>query len=154
MHLEKDGNLVIDDVLTLSNQFILKINELDYKISPITYSHFYLYRGRKLSQKELDEILIFDRRSKVREYLITLLSKQSYSEHQLQVKLKKKKVSILDRKAIINDLKSLGYINDKNYCDDKFELLERKHFGKNKIIKVLLDDGISNELINNFSLKL
>lgn len=147
MQLERNGNYLIEDIKFLKKYIVLVIDGEGTKISESTYSHFYLYKGRNLSQEELDEILEYERKAKIKEYMFSLVTRGLYSEKQIKNKLIKKKIAKKDTDELIKEFKEKGYINDDLFLNEKIEILERKKYGKNKIISALIEDGINKEKI-------
>lgn len=153
MRSEKNGNVVIEDIKFVKKGVILIVDSKEIKISTSTYSHFYLYKDKKISQKELDEILEYQEKSKLIDYSFSLLSKGMYSQKQIEDKLKKKKAKkeIIDE--IIDILKDKKYIDDNAFVNESIEIYERKNFGKNKIISKLKENGIKEELLDDIDFK-
>ena len=149
MHLEKNGNYVIDDIKFQKNKIILILDGEKISISEATYSHFYLYKGRKISQEELTEISEYQNKTKLYDYSFKLVSNGNYFEKQIRDKLKKKKASNEQINEIIVYLSQKGYIDDKKTLLEAFEIYERKNYGKNKIIDHLLKDGVSKMMIES-----
>lgn len=148
MQLEKNGKYIIKEIKFKKNSIVLVVNDETYKISNSTYSHFYLYKDKKLSKDELNEILKYEEEAKIKDYLFKLVSSSLYSKKQIEEKLNKKKVNKKTKEKLIDELILKGYLDDKNFAYEKFEILERKNFGKNKIIKTLLNDGIDKKIID------
>lgn len=148
VRLEKNGNYIIEDMIFQKGIIYLIINGEKIKISATTYSHFYLYKGRNLSQEEFDEILDYQNKAKLRDYVFNLLSKRMYSKKQIEEKLINKKAKKEDIKELILYLEEQKYINDEEFVKEVYEIYENKKFGKNKIIDKLKESGIAKELID------
>ena len=148
VRLEKNGNYKIEDIIFQKKIIHLIINGETIKISATTYSHFYLYKGRILSQNELDEIIDYQNRASLRDYAFTLLSKRMYSKKQLETKLIAKKAKKEEIEELISYLEEQRYINDEEYANDLFDAYEKKNFGKNKIIEKMKENGVPEVIIN------
>ena len=110
-------------------------------------SNFYLYVGKVLSNKEINEIKEFSDNATYLKYALSLIKKRHYSEWKMREKLYAKEA---DKKAvykIIKILKNADLINDKMLAEDLKAYLEEKNYGKNKIIKYLNDEGIFDPII-------
>ncbi len=149
MQLEKDGKLITEVKIT-KKKVVLSFEDGDsLEITPTTYTHFYLYKDKTLSQKEINEIKHFNEISIGRDYVINLVSSHLYTEKQVYGKLiNTKHISPKNAFEIINSLKEYGYIDDNNYVNEMFEIYTMKNYGKNKIITKLLQDGIDKRLID------
>ena len=112
------------------------------------YTNFYLYEGKDLSKKELEEINSLNNTSKLLQYALRIRSKAIYSEYQMREKLYNKEASKKDVDKVIKTLKQYDLIDDDAYAYDLMEYYNSLNYGKNKIIHKLSDKGIFDETIN------
>lgn len=120
------------------------------KLSESTYTHFYLYKDKVLSNEELEEILEYESLNKARNYALNLLSKSYYTEKEILSRLiEKKKIKKENASNIIEYLKEHGFVNDKRFLEEFVESLHHKNYGKNKIIQKCYDEGFIKEDIES-----
>ena len=117
------------------------------KISKEAFLSTYLYEGKTISRKEIDNLLDITALSKHLNYALSLLSKRHYSEKQIREKLKAKEASYNVINSIINKLKENDLLDDRAYMEDLIAWDQERKFGKNKIIKHLREQGIPDNLI-------
>lgn len=110
-------------------------------------SNFYLYVGKSLTKKEINEIKEFSDNAIYLKYAFSLLKKRHYSEWKLREKLYAKGADKKGSDKIIKILKNADLINDKMLSEDLKIYLEEKNYGKNKIINYLSNEGIFDETI-------
>ena len=108
-------------------------------------ANFYLYVGKELSKKEINEIVEFSENSIYLRYALSLLEKSHYSEWKMREKLYAKGANKSATDRIIKLLKHNDLIDDKAYALDLYYYLEEKNYGKNKIINYIKDKGIFDE---------
>ena len=148
MQSEKDGKLITEVKITKKKVVVSFEDDDSLEITPTTYTHFYLYKDKTLTNKEIKDIKHFNEISIGRDYVINLVSSHLYTEKQVYDKLiNTKHISPKNAFEIVNSLKEYGYINDNNYVNEMFEIYTMKNYGKNKIITKLLQDGIDKSLI-------
>lgn len=118
------------------------------EISKEAYLTSYLYEGKNLSKKEIDELLEVTALSKLLNYALSLVSKRHYSERKMYEKLKAKEDNKKAIFTVIDKLKENDLLDDKAYMMDLIIWDDERKFGKNKIIKHLKEQGIKDELIS------
>lgn len=129
-------------VITLDNKQKLNVgNEV--------LANFYLYEGKMLTNKDINEIKNFDNTLKLMNYALSLLKKSHYSEWKMREKLYAKEGTKRDVDFVIKRLKEHDLINDKMLTLDLIEYGNERNLGKNKIIQDLLNKGIFREDIND-----
>lgn len=127
---------------------IIFTSEETMSISESTFTHFYLYKDKVLSEDELLEIKQYDDLNKSRNYVINLLSKGLYTEKDIYNRLTTKKhLSKKDAHEVIEYLKENHFIDDEKYINIFVEELNYKNYGKNKIVQKCYDAGFKEELI-------
>ena len=148
MQLEKDGKLIKKVKFNKSNITLVFSDDDSLKISESTFTHFYLYNDKILSQEEYQEICNYEALNKAREYALNLFSKSQYTEKDIYERLTiKKKLNKDDANKVISYLKEHNFINDKSYIIEYVDLLNLKNYGKNKIIQKCYDQGFRKDLI-------
>lgn len=149
MQLEKDGKLIEKVKFNKSNITLVFSNGDSLKISESTFTHFYLYNDKVLSQEEYQEICNYEALNKAREYALNLFSKSQYTEKDIYERLTiKKKLNKDDANKVIAYLKEHNFINDKSYIIEYVDLLNLKNYGKNKIIQKCYDQGFRKDLVD------
>lgn len=117
------------------------------EISKEAYLTSYLYEGKSLSKKEIDNLIEVTALSKLLTYALSLISKRHYSERKMYEKLKAKEDNKKAIFQVIDKLKENDLLDDKAYMYDLIGWDDERLFGKNKIIKHLKEQGIKDELI-------
>jgi regulatory protein len=118
-----------------------------------------IYVGKKITQEEIDEIVLKDNKEVAFNRVLNILSKSMKTQKEVETKLRAKKDSRgRDRKVIFNETeiayaiekaKKYGYLNDEYYV--KCFIEERaipNRWGKQKVVSVLYQKGIDKELID------
>lgn len=107
---------------------------------------FNLYKGRKLSQKEIERIKEAETKNKCFEKAYRLLSLRPRSEQEISERLAEKFSLALVRETV-QQLKDNGYINDREFASQWIK--ERsKNYGKKKIRAELLKKGVDKNIID------
>ena len=143
------GKYVIKSIKVYKDHVTLSFLKRDkIQISKEAFLSAYLYEGKTLSQKDVDQLVEISAISKLLNYALSLISKKHYSERKMYEKLKAKED---DKRAIflvINKLKENDLLDDKAYMHDLICWDDERLFGKNKIIKHLKEKGISDEMVS------
>ena len=114
-------------------------------------ANFYLYEGKTLDNKTLNEIKSFNASAALMKYALSLLKKSHYSEWKMREKLYAKEGKKSDVDRIIKSLKNNDLINDKMLILDTIEYGNERNIGKNKIIQELTQKGVFMENLKGFS---
>ena len=109
------------------------------KISKEAYLSAYLYEGKSISKKEIDQLIEITAFSKLLNYALSLISKRHYSERKMFEKLKAKENNYQAINNVIAKLKENDLLDDRAYMYDLIAWDDERLFGKNKIIKHLKD---------------
>ena len=117
------------------------------RLSLEVLANFYLYEGKTVSHKELNDIKKMSNQASLLKYAMSLLSKGHYSEWKMREKLYNKEASKSDVDNIIKILKQNDLINDKMLALDWVEYGNERNIGKNKIIQELSSKGVFDEVI-------
>lgn len=128
--------------------------EFDNKEKIITYDEvilkYNLLYKKELSESEIKDIVASNDYYDVYNEMIKYLTKKHHSKKECIEYLQKFSLKEKDRKRIISELEKINLINDINYTKayvyDRFYLTND---GLNKIRKNLLNQNISEELIEN-----
>ena len=123
------------------------------QISKEAYLSSYLYQGKKLSEKEIAKLKEITALSTLLNYAISLTNKRRYSEKKMYEKLIAKEEDKKAVMAVISKLKEKGLLNDKAYMLDLIAWDHERKYGRNKIIKHLKEQGISDNLISEAEFK-
>lgn len=105
-----------------------------------------LKEGRELSEKEIKNLLMDSEFSKARDYALGILSRKNITSKLLEDKLSEKGYNEIIIGEVINELSSLGYIDDEAYAQMFFEYCLEKMWGKKKIHYEMLLKGIPENL--------
>ena len=122
-------------------------------ISKDAYVNSFLYVGKTLSDKEINELTKETRLNKLFSYSLSLLKKGHLSEWKLREKLYAKEASKSDVDYIIKRLKMNNLIDDHMLALDYVEYASEKNIGKNKIIQNLKEKGIFDSEIEKIHFK-
>lgn len=133
---------VYKDHITLTFAKREKLN-----ISKEAYLSTYLYEGKSLSKKEIDNLIELSAISTLLNYALSLVSKRHYSERKMYEKLKSKEDNHQAIIKVINKLKESDLLDDKAYMEDLIAWDDERKFGQNKIIDHLRREGIHDNLI-------
>jgi len=127
--------------LTFTNGKVVTITEE-------TYLSFFLYPGKKLTEKEYDDMLSISGKSSARNYLIKLIEKRSYSPKKLIEKLiNVKHLDYNSALSLVNSLIDDGLINEQQYAKDLSYELKLKGYSKKGVYSKLKNEGIREEII-------
>ena len=142
------GKYVIKSIKVYKDHVTLSFPKREkVQISREAYLSSYLYEGKSLSKKDIDQLLEISSISKLLNYALSLISKKHYSERKMYEKLKAKEDNKQAIWAVINKLKENDLLDDKAYMYDLIDWDDERLFGKNKIIKHLKEKGILDELV-------
>lgn len=84
----------------------------------------------------------------IKQRALSFLSRRFHSERELYLKLKKKSYDEKLIKTVLEDLKSKGFIDDRNFASHFVEeKLNKRRWGKNKIKSALFSKGINSKII-------
>ena len=114
---------------------------------PEVLANFYIYEGKQLPYKTINEIKKFNESASLFKYAMSLLKRNHYSEWKMREKLYNKEAKKSDVDHIIKILKNNDLINDKMLILDTVEYGNERNIGKNKIIADLVNKGIFLENI-------
>lgn len=131
------------------NRFSIFVNdEFIIGISMDTLIEFNLSKGMVINEQLLNKITNSEYVSKIREYMIGLLSRRDHARNELRDKAKKKDFPLEIIERILDELTEKKYINNllfaKKFTRDKFEF---NKWGENKIRTELFKKGISENEI-------
>ncbi|MCG8373950.1 MAG: RecX family transcriptional regulator [Balneolales bacterium] len=112
-------------------------------VSDSTITRFDLKPGQLLIADSFEQIIAFEHKWKIKEYLLDLLSRRDHARHELRIKATKKGYSKDDITSILEELTAKGYINNKafakKFASDKFHF---NNWGRKKIEIELLKKGL------------
>ena len=151
MQLEKNGKLIKDVKFKKKKIAIIFSDETKIEISQNTFAHFYLYKGKEVSEDELIQIEEEDQLSSLKAYTLNILSRTMYSQKEIEDKLIKKGISKKIIEKITKYLKEFNFINDEKYCSLLVEEYTNKNYGKERIIQNLMKKGIDEKILSNIS---
>ncbi len=85
----------------------------------------------------------------IKQKAMSFLSKRFHSERELFLKLKKKSYDEKLIKIVLDELKSKGFIDDRNFASHFVEeKLNKKKWGRNKIKSALYSKGLNYKIID------
>lgn len=113
-----------------------------------TFTSFYLFKNKELSNKDLKEIEETESIHKYIKYALNVLNKTHISESKMREKLFAKGSTKNQADKVIATLKENSLIDDKTYMIDLIEYGHLKLYGEKKIKKNLIQKGISNNDVN------
>ena len=127
---EKNGRKIESIKFNKNSVSIYFENGESLKISEATFTHFYLYKDKVLSDEEYKSIEDHQALNSSKQYAINLLSKGMYTEKEILNRLiNKKKLTSSDAKKIID------YLYD-TYKDDIFISLMSQYTPTDNVCKV------------------
>jgi regulatory protein len=137
--VERKGNKV---QVTFSDSTIFKLSSDIYKKFPVT-------AGVKLEEKFLELLRTENEYFEAKKSALRFLSIRNHSSQELCKKLSRKKFSEQIIKKVIDELLTLGYLNDRKFAEQYLNELMGKLFGPLKIKNEMLKRGISNEIVDD-----
>ena len=142
------GKKVIKSIKVCKDHVTLSFRKKEtLKISKEAYLSSYLYVGKSLSKKEIIKLEEITALSTLLNYALSLVSKRHFSEKKMYEKLMAKESNRNAALSVINKLKENDLLDDKAYMEDLVAWDDERHFGKNKIIKHLKEQGIPDNII-------
>ena len=106
-----------------------------------------LKEGKELSEKEIKNLLMDSEFSKARDYALGILSRKNTTSKLLSDNLTEKGYNEIIIAEVINELESLGYIDDESFAQMFFEYCLEKMWGKKKIHYEMAQKGIPESII-------
>ena len=110
-------------------------------------ANFYLYPGKEVTNKEIKAINDFAESSSLLSHAMSLIRKRHYSEWKMREKLYAKDGKKTSVDKVIKILKNADLIDDRALAEDLYYYYDEKNYGKNKIINLLSEEGIFDEVI-------
>ena len=108
-----------------------------------------LRKGEEVSEDRYSYFIEQNFLYHIKQRALSFLSRRLHSEKEIFIKLKAKSYDEKLIKIILNDLKTLSFIDDRNFTfhfvDEK---LKRKKWGTNKIRAALFSKGVSSNIID------
>lgn len=148
---QEKEKMKITKIKILKNKVSIFFNKERLDIDKEIYPNFYLYEGKEVSSKEYKEIKEYNNVSKYLSYALRIRSKAIYSEYTIREKLYNKGANKKEVDKVIKSMKAYDLIDDKAFATDLVEYYSSLNYGKEKIIKKLLDKGIFEENISKIS---
>ena len=150
MRSEKSGKPITKIVIT-KEKVSVYFNKERLSLSYDTFTSHYLYEGKLLSDKEINELKKDNDVSEGYEYAKKLLLKATYTEWKMREKLYAKEYDKPIVDAVIDKLKKAKLINDKAFIKDYIRYGNDKLMGQNKIIQNLKSLGVFDENLKDVS---
>ena len=148
MPREKTGKIIKKVRINKKNIVLSFTDGEKLEISQEAYTSNYLFVGKELSQKDIDQLNKITSVKKLSEYALSILSKGHYTEWKMREKLYAKGGDKESVDYVIKRLKEIDLIDDKAFIEDYLCYAEERGFGKNKIKQELLKKGIFAEEID------
>jgi len=125
-------------------------NEHDsHKIHPEIALFYGLKKDKEIISARWNEIIKENELKLARSYTLNLLSTSFKTEFEITRKLKLKKYNHKIIDILIEEMKNLSLVNDKQFANDYATELARRGFGKKAIIFKLKNKGISEKIIES-----
>lgn len=121
------------------------------QISQNAYLSTFLYEGKTLSDKEVNQLVELTSLSSLLNYAFNVVSKRRLSEQQMYEKLIKKKDNVEAANNVIAKLKASNLLDDKAYMKSLVAFDNERNYGKNKMLKHLKEQGIPDIMVNEIS---
>lgn len=139
---QENSGKQIRNLKKLKSKVTFFLGNKKIEVNPEVLAMFYLYDGKELSKKELNDILAFNESLSLWNYALSLRKKNIYTEWKMREKLylKTDNKSFVD--MIIKRMKANDLINDQMFALDFQEYYNEQLFGKNKIIAKLKEKGV------------
>ena len=119
-------------------------NDEKLEIAPDVYTDFHLFKGKEITNKEINEIKKRNDLDSYLKYAFKLTSSKNYSKHQIKEKLLKKGANEDQIEDIIDKLIKYNLIDDKELVKEILEYSDYKHYGFNRIKEEMFKKGISS----------
>ncbi len=145
MPLKNTGKEIKKIKINKKNVIITFNDKSKLEVTPEALTVTYLYVGKSLDNKTINELKAFSKNAKLLKYAMSLLKRGHYSEWKMREKLYAKEANKHDVDLIIKQLKEHDLINDQMLVLDWVEYGEERLIGKNKILQELSNKGIFEE---------
>ena len=110
----------------------------------------HLHEGDDVTDKEIDEILLVEERTRAKEKALIFLNYRSRSVEELRHKLLEKGFSERTVQMVIDDFIRVGLLNDRQFAlDFALSRMVQKPMGKRLLRQELLSKGIDEKIILN-----
>ena len=146
MQQENTGK-IITKIRPSEKKVTIYFSKEKLEISLEAYSNSYLYVGKSLTRKEINDLNRMTSLDAGLKYALNLLKKSIYTEYRMREKLYSKELNKNEVDSIIKFLKQNDLINDDAFIEDFLLEAEEKNYGKYKIIQKLNDLGIFEDKI-------
>lgn len=91
-------------------------NHYAFSVSERTVAEFVLLKGKELTDEEINKIQEFDTNAKASDLAAKYLSYEMRTVYEVLQYLKKKGISLEAAQNAVDELVSLGYLNDEQYA--------------------------------------
>ena len=108
--------------------------------------HFGLIVGRSLSPAMQDEIRQQASLQEARVAAVRMLGQRALTQVELQRRLTRRGFAEQSVNATVKWLAELGYLNDEQYAERRWETLRQRHMGTQGIVHTLLHEGVPGEV--------
>ncbi len=102
--------------------------------------------GRSLSPETQDEIRRQASRHETRVAAVRMLGRRALTQAELRRRLLGRKLPEAAVTATLEWLAELGYLNDEQYAERRWEMLRQRRMGTQGIVHTLLHEGVPGEL--------
>jgi regulatory protein len=125
----------------VDNEFFLGLDE------EVLY-HAKLKEGQEIDPKDLKDLVVREEYSRARQYVLNLLSRRLYTNHEVRTKLTQKGYESFIIEKLITDLESKKLLNDSQFAQSWIEdRIAHRPRGPAILRQELLRKGIARELI-------
>lgn len=140
--------MIINKITAKKNKYELSFIENTLIIEVETLVRFNLRKGKELSKKELDEIILFNEKQIIYNtslrYLKVRKTTLEFKKYLFNLEVEPKYIY-----ELVEEFTKKGYLNDNLYTESFIKRYEKK-YAKNRLEKLLLNKGISEEIINKY----
>lgn len=147
MPSKNTGKTILKVKVNKKNAVITFSDKSKLDVSPEVMANFYIYEGKEITNKEINEIKEYSENIALLKYALSLVKKRHYSEWKMREKLYAKEASKKAIDKIIKILKSSDLLDDNALAEDLKCYLEEKNYGKNKILNYLSNEGIFDDTL-------
>jgi SOS response regulatory protein OraA/RecX len=135
-------------------QMVVSFGAEKLALSPNAFTEMPLYVGKELTSEEYRSLTLFLKNESLWKYALSLVSKGSYSTHDIREKMRKKSTEEDTIRRLIFSLKQQGLVNDEEFAEEYKEEKENQCYGKNRIIQDLkFKHGIRDEIVDALAFK-
>lgn len=139
--------MIVKNIKFKNNKVEVILDEKTFVISKENYIENPLAIDSNIDDKKIEELLSKEKVIAAKIELIRVLNRKVLTEGEVYLYLKDKELVHKEIHEIINNLKTIGLINDDYACDILISMLMGKRKGRLEIIKTLKEKRICENII-------